>query len=74
MKYRIRYMPDTVEDREKTKPIFPNTTRVLQKGSSLFKKKTSRLEDFPYFYPVYEDDTDYRMLEVGDYLVLYIVD
>jgi plasmid stabilization system protein ParE len=39
----------------------------------LLKKKTSRLKDYPYSCPEYEDDPDYRRLVVGDYLVFYKV-
>jgi len=74
MKYRLRYMDDTVTDREHIKAylsqFYPGTAR---KFFALLKKKTVRLKTFPYSCPEYEDVPDYRKLVVGDYLVFYVV-
>jgi len=74
MKYRIKYFPSSVNDRETIKAylmqFYPSTAR---KFFDLLKSKTARLKDFPYSCPKYEDDPDYRVLVVGDYLVFYIV-
>ena len=74
MKYRIAYLPDTVVDRDIIKTylmqFYPNTAK---KFFNLLKAKTARLKDFPYSCPKYEDDPDYRVLVVSDYLVFYMV-
>ena len=74
MKYRLRYMEDTVTDREYIKvylsQFYPGT---VKRFFSLLKKKTARLKTFPYSCPEYEDVPDYRRLVVDDYLVFYIV-
>ena len=74
MKYRIKYLPDTVIDREEIKTYlsqFHGST--VKKFFVLLRRKTSQLKNFPYSCPVYELDTDYRKLVVGDYLVFYMV-
>jgi len=74
VKYRITYLPDTVDDRDIIKAYleqyYPNTAK---KFFSNLKSKTTRLKEFPYSCPKYEYDLDYRVLVVGDYLVFYMV-
>ena len=74
MKYSLRYMNDTVIDREHIKSylsqFYPGTSK---KFFALLKKKTSRLKTSPYSCPEYEDVPEYRKLVVGEYLVFYIV-
>ena len=74
MKYRITYLPDSADDRDIIKPylmqFYPNTAK---KFFNLLKSKIARLKDFPYSCRKYEDDPDYRVLVVGDYLVFYMV-
>ena len=74
MKYKIRFMPDAKDDlvviKQYLSQFYPGTTgRFI----TLLKKRITRLKDFPYLCPVYEDDAEYRKLIVGDYLVFYIV-
>ena len=74
MKYQIKYLPDTVEDRETISTYLSQFYKgTATKFFALLKKKTERLKDFPYSCPQYEDDPDYRRLVVGDYLVFYMV-
>ena len=74
MKYRIRYLPDTVDDRLKIKNYLSRYyTGTAKRFFNLLKKKISKLRDFPYSCQVYEDDTDYRRLVVRDYLVFYMI-
>ena len=74
MKYRIKYLPDTVTDREEIKTYLSQFYgSTVKKFIVSLRKKTSQLKSFPYSCPVYELDTDYRKLVVGDYLVLYMV-
>ena len=74
MIYRLRYLPDTVTDREELREYlsqyYAGTVRRL---FALLKKSAARLKKWPYSCPVYEDDPDYRKLVVGDYLVFYMV-
>ena len=74
MKFRIKYLPDTVTDRDEIREYlslyYESTVRNF---FILLKEKIAKLKDFPYSCPVYEYDHDYRRLVVGDYLVFYIV-
>ena len=74
MIYRVRYLPETVKDREEIRSdlaqYYESTVRDFFK---LLKKRIAQLKKFPYSCPVYEDDPDYRKLVVGDYLVFYVV-
>ena len=74
MRYRIRFLLETTTDRANIKAYLDQ----FYAGSAkrffvLLKKKISRLKDFPYSCQIYEDNTDYRKLIVGDYLVFYVV-
>jgi len=75
MKYRLKYMEDTISDRDNIKThlskFYPGTAKRF---FSLLKKKTAILKTYPESCPVYEDDTGYRKLVVGDYLVFYMID
>ena len=68
MKYHIKYLPDTVTDREEIRDYlsqyFESTVR---KFFDLLREKTAQLKIFPYSCPVYEHDTDYRRMVIGDY-------
>jgi len=74
MKYRIRFLPDAKTDLTDIKTylnqFYIGTTKRFL---TLLKKKITRLRDFPYSCPAYEDDPDYRKLAVGDYLAFYMV-
>ena len=74
MKYRLKYMEDTVSDRDHIKAhlskSYPGTTGRF---FTLLKKKTARLKSYPESCPIYENDPDYRKLVVGDYLVFYMI-
>ena len=74
MIYRLRYMEDTISDRDNIKAhlskFYPGTTKRF---FTLLKKKTIRLKTYPESCPIFEDDPDYRRLVVGDYLVFYMI-
>ena len=75
MKYRTIYLPDAVTDRNEIKSYLSQFYKsTLKNFFSLLKKRTAKLKDNPYSCPVYKDDSDYRVLVVGDYLVFYMVD
>ena len=74
MSYRLKYMEDTLSDRDSIKAhllkFYPGTAKRF---FALLKKKTARLKTYPKSCPVYEDVPDYRRLVVGDYLVFYMI-
>jgi len=74
MKYRVKYLQDTVKDREDIRNYLSQYYKgTANKFFALLKKKIERIKTFPYSCPQYEDDPDYRRLVVGDYLVFYMV-
>jgi len=74
MKYKIKYLPDVVTDRDEIKmylsQYYESTVRNF---FDLLREKITRLKEYPYSCPAYEHDPDYRKLVVGDYLVFYMV-
>ena len=74
MNYRIRFLPETVADREGIRAYLSQYhERTATEFFHLLREKLARLKEFPYACPAYEDDPDYRKLIVGDYLVFYMV-
>ena len=74
MKYRVKYLPETIIDRTEIRAYLAQWgENTVKKFFFLLKKKIERLKKFPYSCPVYEDDPDYRRLVVEEYLVFYIV-
>jgi len=75
MRYMIRYLPQTATDRADIRTCLSQFYPSTAKGFfALLRDKISRLKEYPYSCPVYEDDPDYRRLVVGDYLVFYTVE
>jgi len=73
-KYSIKFLEDTVRDREEIREYLSTYYEsTVTRFFRLLKEKTSRLKDFPHSCQVYEDDQDYRVLIVEDYLVFYMV-
>ena len=74
MKLRIKYLPRAAENRAQIKvylsQFYPGTAKRF---FALLKKKTSMIKEFPYSCPVYEHNTNYRVLIIGDYLMFYVV-
>ena len=74
MKHRIKYLPDAVADRDTIKAYLSQFYGSTSSNFfTLLKKRTEQLKAFPCSCPVYEDDHDYRVLVVGDFLVFYMV-
>ena len=67
-------MPDAKDDliliKTYLNQFYPGTT---SRFITHLNKRVTQIKDFPFLCPVYEDDTDYRKLVVGDYLVFYMV-
>jgi len=75
MKYQLKYLSKTVEDREVIKTYLSQFyTGTEKRFFKLLKKKTALLKEFPLSCPIYDDNPKYRKLIVGDYLVFYTVD
>lgn len=74
MKYRIKYLPNTIVDRTEIRDYLAKYYEsTVKRFFTLLKEKITLLKEFPHSCPVYEDDHDYRILVVGDYLVFYMV-
>ena len=72
-RYRIRFLPYTISDREEIRVYLSRYYEsTVKKFFTLLKDKIAQLKDFPYSCPVHEDDPDYRRLVVGGYLVFYM--
>ena len=73
-KYKIVFLPDAADDRDEIKGYLAQFGEgSVERFFTLLRKATTNLKSFPYSCPVYEGDTDYRKLIVGDYLAFYIV-
>ncbi len=74
MRYKVATLETAYEDLREIKKylarFYPSTVR---KFVDLYKKQRSKLRDYPYSCSIYNDDSDYRGLIVGDYLAFYIV-
>ena len=74
MKYRIKFLPDAKADKDDIKAYLDTFyAGTAKRFLDSLNSKITRLKDFPYLYPTYEDDPDYRVLVIGDYLVFYVV-
>ena len=74
MRYRIKYLPETITDREEIRDYLSQYYEsTVKRFFSLLKTRIVRLKKHPYSCPVYEDDPDYRRLVVGEYLVFYMI-
>jgi plasmid stabilization system protein ParE len=72
--YRLKFLPavaaDRVAIREYLNQFYSNTAHNF---FALLKSRLAQLKQFPFSCPTYEDDADYRIMTVGDYLVFYMV-
>jgi plasmid stabilization system protein ParE len=72
LKYTARFSPFAKEDKKSIKTylskFYPGTPRRF---TALLKEHISNLKDNPYIYPVYPENTDYRRMPVGNYIVFY---
>jgi len=74
MKYHLKYLPETVTDRAEIKDYLSQYyVSTVKKFFVLLKVRIAQLKIYPYSCPVYEDDPDYRVLVVGEYLVFYTI-
>ena len=74
MKYTVRFSPFAKEDKKHIKTylskFYPETPRRFD---TLLKKHIYGLKDNPFMYPEYQENTDYRRMFVGNYIVFYKV-
>jgi addiction module RelE/StbE family toxin len=70
--YTVRFSPFAKEDKKEIKTylskFYPETP--LRFTASL-KEHIASLKDNPYIYPEYPENTDYRRMFVGNYIVFY---
>ena len=74
MKYTVRFSPFAKEDKKEIKTylskFYPGTPgRFI----ALLKKHIASLKDNPYMYPEYQQNTSFRHMPVGNYIVFYKV-
>jgi len=72
LKYSVRFSPFAKEDKEEIKTylsrFYPETPRRF---TALLKKQIANLKDNPYINPEYPENTNYRRMLVGNYIVFY---
>ena len=74
MKYKIRYMPEASNDLEEIRLYLSQYYESTVKNFfRLLKKKIELLKDNPFICATYDDDPDFRVQSVGNYLVFYII-
>ena len=74
MNYTVRFSPFAKEDKKDIKTylakFYPETPRRF---AALLKEHINNLKDNPYMYSEYPENTDYRRMLVGNYMVFYKV-
>ena len=74
MKYRILFLSDTISDRTEIREYLSKYYKsAVNKFFTLLREKIILLKEYPYIYPIYEDDSDYHVMKVADYLVFYMI-
>jgi len=72
LKYKVRFSPFAKEDRKEIKTylsgFYPKTP---QRFDNALKEHIANLKENPYMYPEYHENTDYRRMTVGNYIVFY---
>jgi addiction module RelE/StbE family toxin len=74
LKFTVRFSPFAKEDKKDIKmylsKFYQGTPRRF---TVLLKKQIVNLKENPYMYPEYQENTDYRHMSVGNYVVFYKV-
>ena len=74
MKYKVRFSPFAKEDKKEIKAylskFYPETPHRFYAS---LKEHIANLKENPYIYPEYPENTDYRRMFVGNYIVFYKV-
>ena len=74
MKYKVRFSPFAKEDKKEIKAylskFYPETPRRF---TASLKEHIDNLKENPYLYPEYPENTAYRRMLVGNYIVFYKV-
>jgi addiction module RelE/StbE family toxin len=75
LRYSIRFSPFAKEDKETIKnylsQFYPKTP---YRFIVLLKKHIADLKENPYIHPEFPENTAYRYMQVGNYLVFYKID
>jgi addiction module RelE/StbE family toxin len=74
LKYKVRFSTYAKEDKEEIKiylsKFYPGTPRRF---IALLKEQIAILKENPYLHPEYPENTNYRRMLVGNYIVFYKV-
>jgi addiction module RelE/StbE family toxin len=74
LKYTVRFSPFAKEDKKEIKAylskFYPETPHRF---TASLKEHITNLKDNPYIYPEYPENTGYRRMFVGNYIVFYKV-
>ena len=74
MKYTVRFSPFAKTDKKDIQTylsqFYPGTPRRF---IAALKEHIANLKDNPYLYPEYPENTEYRRMSVGNYIVFYKV-
>ncbi|MDR2900718.1 MAG: type II toxin-antitoxin system RelE/ParE family toxin [Treponema sp.] len=72
MTYTVRFSPFAKEDKETIRnylsKFYPETPHRF---TILLKEQIANLKGNPYIYPEYSENTVYRRMNVGNYIVFY---
>jgi addiction module RelE/StbE family toxin len=74
LKYTVRFSPFAKDDKKSIRTylsrFYPETPRRFNDS---LKEHIENLKNNPYLYPKYTENTDYRRMFVGNYIVFYKV-
>ena len=72
MKYKVRFSPFAKEDKEYIKTYLSKFYQGTPRRFIVsLKKHIAILKENPYIYSEYPENTDYRRMFVGNYIVFY---
>ena len=74
MKYTVRFSHFAKEDRKEIKTYLSKFySETPQRFITSLREHIENLKENPYLYPEYQENTDYRRMSVGNYIVFYKV-
>jgi plasmid stabilization system protein ParE len=72
--YSIRFSPLAEKDKKDIKMYLSKYySETPRRFTALLKERIANLKDNPYLYPEHPDNTNYRRMLVGNYVVFYKV-
>jgi addiction module RelE/StbE family toxin len=74
LKYKVRFSPFAKEDKNNIKTYLSKFyTGTPRRFTDALKEHIDNLKETPYLYPEYPENTAYRRMFVGNYIVFYKV-